>query len=217
MSTKRFAVVLSGNGVFDGSEIHEATLTLYCIKKHGADYEIFAPDVPQHHVINHITGVEMDETRNVLVESARIARGKIQPLSSFNATDFDALVFPGGYGAAKNLSTFAFDGVQLKVNAEVEKALKDMAAAGKPIGALCIAPVLLAKVFGNVEVTIGMDQETANAIEQLGAKHIKTGHGEVVIDRKNKLVTTPCYMLDADIGQIGDGADNVVKAMMEMM
>jgi enhancing lycopene biosynthesis protein 2 len=217
MSTKKFAVVLSGNGVFDGAEIHEATLTLYFIRKNGADYEIFAPDIPQHHVVNHITGDEMDETRNVLVESARIARGKIQPLSDFNPGDFDALIFPGGFGAAKNLSTFAFDGAQLTVNPDVEKALKDMAAAGKPIGALCIAPVILAKVFGDVEITIGQDPGTAGAIEQLGAKHIPKGHGEIVIDEKNKLVTTPCYMLDANIVQIGDGADNVVKALLGMM
>ena len=214
---KKFAVVLSGNGVYDGAEIHEATLTLYFIKKHDADYEVFAPDVPQHHVINHMTGDEMNETRNVLVESARIARGNIRPLSDFNAGEFDILIFPGGFGAAKNLSSFAFDGPQLTVNADVEKALKDMAAAGKPIGALCITPVILAKVFGDVELTIGQDPGTAGAIEQLGAKHINTGHGEIVIDEKNKIVTTPCYMLDANIVQIGAGAENVVKALLEML
>ncbi|MBL7113928.1 MAG: isoprenoid biosynthesis glyoxalase ElbB [Bacteroidales bacterium] len=217
MNPKKFAVVLSGNGVFDGAEIHEATLTLYFIKKHGADYEIFAPDIPQYHVINHITGDEMNETRNVLVESARIARGKIKPLSEFNAGDFDVLIFPGGFGAAKNLSSFAFEGPQLTVNADVEKALKDMAAAGKPIGALCISPVILAKVFGDVEITIGQDPGTADAIQQLGAKHKNTGHGEIVIDEKYKLVTTPCYMLDANIVQIGDGAEKVVKALLEML
>ncbi len=217
MSSKKFAVVLSGNGVFDGAEIHEAILTLYFIKKHGANYEMFAPDIPQHHVINHITGDEMDETRNVLVESARIARGKIRPLSEFNAGDFDILIFPGGFGAAKNLSSFAFDGPQLSVNADVEKSLKDMAAEGKPIGALCISPVLLAKVFGNVEITIGQDPGTADAIQQLGARHIKTSHGEIVIDKKYKLVTTPCYMLDANIVQIGDGAEKVVKALLELL
>lgn len=217
MNPKKFAVVLSGNGVFDGAEIHEATLTLYFIKKHGADYEIFAPDIPQYHVINHITGDEMNETRNVLVESARIARGKIKPLSEFNAGDFDVLIFPGGFGAAKNLSSFAFEGPQLTVNADVEKALKDMAAAGKPIGALCISPVILAKVFGDVEITIGQDPGTADAIQQLGAKHKNTGHGEIVIDEKYKLVTTPCYMLDANIVQIGDGAGKAVKALLEML
>jgi enhancing lycopene biosynthesis protein 2 len=217
MSQKKFAVVLSGNGVFDGTEIHEATLTLYFIKKHSADYEVFAPDIPQHHVINHMTGDEMDETRNVLVESARIARGKIRPLSAFNAEDFDALIFPGGFGAAKNLSTFAFDGVQLKVNADVEKAIKDMAAAGKPIGALCISPVILACVLDDVELTIGQDPGTASAVGQLGARHRNTGHGEIVVDKVHKVVTTPCYMLDADIAQIGEGAENTVKAILEML
>jgi len=217
MSSRKFAVILSGNGVFDGAEIHEATMTLYFIKKHGNDYEIFAPDIPQHHVINHITGDEMNETRNVMVESARIARGNIRPLSEFNAGDFDALVFPGGFGAAKNLSSFAFDGPQLTVNGEVEKALKDMVAAGKPIGALCISPVILAKVLGDVELTIGQDPGTADAIQQLGARHKKTDHGEIVIDEQYKVITTPCYMLDANIVQIGEGAEKVVKAIMEML
>jgi enhancing lycopene biosynthesis protein 2 len=213
---KKFAVVLSGNGVFDGAEIHEATLSLYAIAKKGASYEIFAPDIPQHHVINHITGEEMDETRNVLVESSRIARGNIKPLSEFSGKDFDALVFPGGFGAAKNLSSFAFDGENCKVNPDVEKAIREMISLGKPVGALCISPVILAKVLGDVELTIGMDTDTAEAIEKMGATHTMTSHGEVVVDKKYKVVTTPCYMLDATIDQIGDGASNVIDAVLEL-
>lgn len=211
---KKFAVILSGNGVFDGTEIHEATLTLLAIKKSGADYSIFAPDIPQHHVINHLTGKEMPETRNVLVESARIARGKIEPLDAFNARNFDALIFPGGFGAAKNLSSWAFDGPACKVNAGVEKAIKDMVSLKKPIGALCISPVLLAKVLGKIELTIGNDQATAAGVEKTGAKHIKATHGEVVRDPHHPIFTTPCYMLDADIVQIAEGADNIVKAIL---
>lgn len=214
---KKFAVVLSGSGVFDGAEIHEATLTLYAIAKNGADYEIFAPDIPQHHVINHITGEEMDETRNVLIEAARIARGKIQPLSEFNSSDFDGLIFPGGFGAAKNLSSFAFDGPACSINDDVETAIKKMAEAKKPIGALCISPVIMAKIFDNVNLTIGQDKDTANAVETMGAIHKSTSHGEVVIDSNYNLVTTPCYMLDANIVQIGDGADAVVKTMIHLM
>jgi enhancing lycopene biosynthesis protein 2 len=214
---QKFAVVLSGNGVFDGSEIHEATLTLYAISRKGASYEIFAPDIPQHHVINHLTGKEMNETRNVLVESARIARGMIKPLSKFSGRDFDALIFPGGFGAAKNLSSFAFDGADCKVNPDVGKAIREMVSLGKPIGALCIAPVILAKILGDVELTIGQDAGTAEAIRKMGATHKKTSHGEIVVDRKYKVVTTPCYMLDATIAQIGDGAANVVDAMLKLM
>ena len=214
---KKFAVVLSGSGVFDGAEIHEATLSMYAIKKQGAEYEIFAPDIDQHHVINHITGEEMDQKRNVLVESARIARGKIKPLSEFNAADFDAILFPGGFGAAKNLSTFAFDGPDCKVNDDVEKSVKAMHRAGKPIAALCISPVLLAKILGDVELTIGQDKDTAAAVEKLGAKHMNTNHGEVTIDAKNNVFTTPCYMLDADITQIADGAENIVRAVLKSL
>jgi enhancing lycopene biosynthesis protein 2 len=216
-NSKKFAVVLSGCGVFDGAEIHEATLSLYAIAKSNADYEIFAPDIDQHHVINHITGEEMNEKRNVLIESARIARGKISPLSKFSAADFDALLFPGGFGAAKNLSTWAFDGAGASINPEVEKAIKTMVDAGKPIGALCISPVILAKVLGEVELTIGQDEATIEGIRTAGAKHTKTTHGEVVVDKKYKVVTTPCYMLDASIDQIGLGAENVVKKILEMI
>lgn len=214
--TKKFAVILSGNGVFDGAEIHEATMTLYAIAKNSGEYEIFAPDINQHHVINHITGKEMDETRNVLIESARIARGKIKPLNEFNKEDFDAIVFPGGFGVAKNLCSFAFDNVDCTVNPEVEKVIKEMAAAGKPIGALCISPVLIARVLGNVTVTIGQDRGTAESIEKLGAIHKNRGHGEVIVDEANKIVTTPCYMLDANITQIADGTDAVVKAIFKL-
>lgn len=213
---KKVAVILSGSGVFDGAEIHEATLTLLAIAKHRAKYEIFAPNVEQHHVINHITGEEMPEKRNVLIESARIARGDINSLSEFDAKQFDALIFPGGFGAAKNLSNFAFAGTNCQVNEEVQNTIKAMHAEKKPIGALCIAPVLIAKVLGNVELTIGQDEGTANAVEALGAKHVKTDHGEVVVDKENKIVTTPCYMLDANIVQIAEGAENVVKAILEM-
>ncbi len=213
---KKIAVILSGCGVYDGAEIHEATLTLLSIVKNGASYEIFAPDVNQAHVINHITGEEMPETRNVLVESARIARGSIKNLNQYVATEFDALIFPGGFGAAKNLSTLAFDGADFKINADVEKAIKDTYNAKKPIGALCISPVILAKIFPKINLTIGQDKGTAETIEKLGAVHKTTNHGEVTIDLKYKVVTTPCYMLDANIAQIAEGAENVVSQIIKM-
>ncbi|NOQ23751.1 MAG: isoprenoid biosynthesis glyoxalase ElbB [Bacteroidales bacterium] len=213
---KKIAVVLAGNGVFDGAEIHEATLTMYSIVKHGATYEIFAPNINQHHVINHITGEEMPEKRNVMVEAARIARGKINDLADFKASDFDALIFPGGFGVAKNLCSFAFDGIECAIDQDVGNAIKNMIQLKKPIGALCIAPVLLAKILNDVELTIGQDQNTAQAIKTMGAKHIETTHGEVVIDKKYNIVTTPCYMLDANIVQIAKGANNVVIAILNL-
>jgi enhancing lycopene biosynthesis protein 2 len=214
---KKFAVLLSGCGVFDGAEIHEATLSLLAISRQGASYEIFAPDINQHHVINHITGEEMDETRNVLVESARIARGKIKDLKEFNPSSFDGLLLPGGFGAAKNLSTWAFEGANATVLPEVEKAITGMVALRKPVGALCISPVILAKVLGKVHLTIGDDEGTIDAIESLGSIHVQTTHGEVVVDPDFNLVTTPCYMLDATISQVAEGANNVVDAMIKLM
>jgi enhancing lycopene biosynthesis protein 2 len=214
---KKFAVVLAGCGVYDGSEIHEATMALYAIMKNGGTYEIFAPDIPQHHVINHITGEEMNESRNVLVESARIARGKIRALPEFNAEEFDAIVFPGGFGVAKNLSGFAFDSENYQVEPGVVKAVRDMVKLNKPIGALCISPVLLARIIENPVLTIGDDPETASAIEKIGATHKTAGHGDVVVDQDYKLVTSPCYMLDADIIQISEGADATVKEILRMI
>lgn len=213
---KNIAVILAGNGVFDGAEIQEATLTMLAIKQNGAEYQCFAPNINQAHVINHITGEEMQETRNVLVEAARIARGNIKSLSDYKATDFDALVFPGGFGAAKNLCTFAFDGADCKVNTEVETAIRSTVVAEKPIGALCISPALIAKILGDVEVTIGDDAGTAEAIEIMGATHVKTTHGEVVVDEKYKIVTTPCYMLETTIDQIAIGANNAIKKVLEL-
>jgi len=217
MEKKKFAVVLSGCGVYDGAEIHESTMTLLSILEEGAAYQCFAPDISQYHVINHLTGGEMNETRNVLVESARIARGDIKPLSEFKAADFDALIFPGGFGAAKNLSTVAFDGANATVNPEVEDAIKQMLAVHKPVGALCIAPAVVARVIQGVEVTIGNDPGTVEVIEKMGGKHVVTTNGQVVHDHKYNVFTTPCYMLDATILDIKQDTDLVVKEMMKEM
>lgn len=217
MPKKQFAVILSGCGHQDGAEIHEATLTLWAIHKNGAEFQCYAPDIKQHHVLNHITGEEMSEQRNVLIESARIARGKIASLATFAPESVDGLVLPGGFGAAKNLSSYAFDGAGCKVNNQVAKAIKAMHAAGKPIGALCIAPVIVAKVLGDVTLTIGQDNGTAANLATMGAQHTPTQPGEIVIDRQNKIVTTPCYMLNSRVDQIADGADNLIQAMLAMM
>ncbi len=214
--SKKFAVILSGCGHQDGAEIHEATLTLWAIHKNGADYQCFAPDIRQHHVLNHITGEEMAEERNVLIESARIARGKIKPLSEYSPNDFDGLVLPGGVGAAKNLCTYAFEGPDCTVNEDVARSITSTHAGGKPIGALCIAPVLLAKILKGVQLTIGQDEGTAANLVTMGAEHVSTWQGEIVVDTKNMVVTTPCYMLDSRVDQIGEGAEKVILAMLQL-
>jgi len=215
--SKKIAIVLAGCGVFDGAEIQEAVLSMYAIARQGSHYQVYAPDILQHHVINHITGQEMNEKRNVMVEAARIARGKIKPLSEFDASGVDGLLFPGGFGVAKNLCDWAFKGPDMNVIPEIQHCILDMLNAQKPIAALCIAPVLLAKIVRNVELTLGKDKNDADAIESMGATHHFTTHGEVIIDQKHKILTTPCYMLDATIDQIGTGAENIVKAMLELM
>ena len=216
-NSMKFAVVLAGCGVYDGAEIHEAVMTLLAISKNKGTYQVFAPNVMQYHVINHISGDVMKESRNVMVESARIARGKIKPLIDYNPKDFDALVFPGGFGVAKNLCSYAFDGSEMKIDRVVEKAIKETHSAGKPIGALCISPVLVTKILGNVEVTIGNDKKTAEHITTMGGVHKTTKNGEIVIDKKNRLVTSPCYMIDAAITDIETGADKTIKALISLM
>ena len=215
MGRKSIAVVLSGCGVYDGAEIHESVLTLLALDQQGVDYQCFAPDIDQHHVINHLNGEEMDQRRNVLVEAARIARGDIKPLDELSAGEYDALVFPGGFGAAKNLSSFAIDGAECTVEKSVVRAVQAMHEQGKPIAALCISPVLIARLLPQARVTIGQDDGTAKAIEAMGGVHIKSGHGDVVVDEKLNLITSPCYMLDASISQIAEGASNTVKTLLE--
>ncbi|MGF7140263.1 isoprenoid biosynthesis glyoxalase ElbB [Roseimarinus sediminis] len=217
MKNKRFAIILSGCGVFDGSEIQEAVACMLAIDQRGSSYECFAPDIWQYHVINHLTGEESTEKRNVLIESARIARGKVTRLDDFDPARFDALVLPGGFGVAKNLCTFAIDGPDCLVNPEAEKALLLAHKSGLPIGALCISPALVAKVLRDIQLTIGSDESTAAAIESMGAKH-HTSHGdEIVIDRKNRLVTSPCYMHDTSISVVARGAANVIDALYDLM
>jgi enhancing lycopene biosynthesis protein 2 len=215
-SKKSIAVILSGSGNQDGSEIHEATLTLWAIHKNGAEYQCYAPDILQHHVLNHLTGKEMDENRNVLIESARIARGDIKDLAEFDQTKHNALVIPGGLGAAKNLSSFAFDGNNCTINTDVERAVQEMVKAHKPIGALCIAPVILANIIDGAQITVGQSPEVIKQVKAMGARHQSTLQGDIAVDTKRKLVTTPCYMLEASVDQIGDGADRLVLEILKL-
>jgi len=211
---KKFAVILAGCGVKDGSEIHEAVLALYAIKKNGAEYSIFAPDVESHEV-NHLAMQETKNTRNVIVESARIARGNIKNLSEFKEEDFDAMIIPGGFGAMKNLCNYAYVGANFEVNKDVEKAVLSMYEAGKPLGFMCIAPLIAAKLIPGCVLTIGNDSDTAAVIESFDCEHAITESGEVCIDRENNIFTTACYMFDADIAQVGISAENLVEAMLE--
>ena len=213
---KKVAVILAGCGTIDGSEINETVTLLLALDQHNIEYQAFAPDADQAEVYNHVTGQRTNEKRNMMVEAARIVRGKILPLSRFNASNFDALLFPGGSGAAKNIFTYAYDGINFKVNKEVEKAIKDIHSQGKPIGAMCIAPMMVAKVIGNVNVTMGSGNcRQAKELPMIGCKHTETTHGGVAIDKENKIYSTPCFMLDATLKDIYQGAWNLVEAMIK--
>ncbi|MCT7654628.1 isoprenoid biosynthesis glyoxalase ElbB [Oceanimonas sp. NS1] len=214
---KKVAVILSGCGVYDGAEIHEAVLCLLHLARNGARYQCFAPDQPQHHVIDHRTGEESGERRNVLTEAARIARGDIQPLSELNADDFDALLLPGGFGAAKNLCNFAFEGDACDVNHEVLAACRAFAKARKPAGYCCIAPVLMPRVYpAGVKGTIGTDAAVAEAFAAMGGEHIGCAVTDVVEDAHYQVISTPAYMLAQSITEADTGIGKLVKRLLEM-
>jgi enhancing lycopene biosynthesis protein 2 len=215
----KIGVLLSGCGVNDGSEIHEAVITMLILDRAGAETVCMAPDVDQLDVVNHLTGEATGEKRNVLVESARIARGDIKDISKVEAADIDGLIIPGGFGAAKNLSNFAVKGKDAVVNEEVSRLLNDMVSADKPIGAICIAPATLTKALEgkNPEVTIGNDIGTAGAIETMGGRHKECSVDMIHVDSNNKLVTTPAYMLGPGIKDVAVGIEKLVNKVLEFV
>lgn len=217
----KVAVVLSGCGVYDGAEIHESVITLLALDRAGAEIVIAAPDINQAHVVNHQSGDEAaGEKRNVAVESARIARGAVMDLAQLKADDIDAIIFPGGFGAAKNLCSYAFDGPELKVNPEVARITQQMHKAGKPIGTVCIAPVMTAKILADAgvkaTVTIGTDAQTADHINGFGAEHRNCAVDDIVLDETNRVVSTPAYMLAGSIKEAAAGIDKLVAAVLNL-
>lgn len=214
----KIGVVLSGCGVYDGSEIYESVLTLLALSRAGVDYQCLAPDVAQMHVINHLTGeVAEGESRNVLVEAARIARGEVLDIAKANAGDFDALIFPGGFGAAKNLCDFAVAGADCQINPDVLALAQAVAEAGKPIGFICIAPAMIPRIYGRGAVgTIGTDESTAQAIQAMGGVHVACPVEEFVVDEQRKIVSTPAYMLARNIGEAATGIERLVREVVRL-
>ena len=204
--------------MFDGSEIHEAVLTLLALDRAGAEVVCMAPDMDQYHVVNHLTQEVTGETRNVLVESARIARGKIRDLAEVKAGEIDGLVMPGGFGAAKNLSDFALKGKDATVHEDVRRLLTALVEAGKPVGAICIAPAVLARALSDrePEVTIGSDEGTAQAIEAMGGRHRTCTVDMIHLDEKNRVVSTPAYMLGPGIKDVAAGIDRLVERVLAL-
>ncbi|EDQ87913.1 uncharacterized protein MONBRDRAFT_33173 [Monosiga brevicollis MX1] len=224
LAAPRVALVLSGSGVYDGTEVHEASAAMGALSRQGADYKIFAPDKQQHHVVNHMTGEEMDESRNVLVEAARIARGNIQALDKLQVADFDAVVVPGGFGAAKNLSNFAVEGAACTVDATLTDILKKFHAEQKPMGFCCIAPVIAANLFKG-EVTMGSDTESdkwpfagaAGACKEMGADYVVGDESKVHVDQANRIVTAPAFMANTAVHLVQDNVTNMVQTVLELV
>ena len=214
--SKKVAVILSGCGVFDGAEIYEATLVQLRLDEAGVQYQCMAPNVNQMHVLNHITGQEMQETRNVMVEAARLCRGNIVDLAEADPNDYDAVILPGGFGVAKNLSSFAVEGADMTINADLVKFVQGMHKQSKPVGLVCIAPALAPKLFGEgVSCTLGSrDDDAAKAAVAMEANHVACAVDEICIDEERKLVTTPAYMLDISISQAAVGIGKLVEAVL---
>ena len=218
-SGKKIGVVLAGCGYLDGAEIHEATLTLLALDRLGADVVAIAPDKDQAHIVDHQRGEPVDGTRNVLAEAARIARGNVTALSAVKHEELDALILPGGFGAAKNLCTFAFDGANMKVDEDLSELIRNINGAGKPLGFICIAPVIGAKVLGEAgpKLTIGNDADTAAAMTGFGAEHVDCAVDDIVIDEKLKVVSTPAYMIGPSIAHVAKGIDKLVDQVASML
>jgi len=215
---KAVGVLLSGCGVYDGVEIHEAVLTLFALDRKGVRIVCTAPNIDQYHVVDHLSGEATEEKRNVLIESARVARGDIHDLKTVAAAQLDALIIPGGFGAAKNLSDFALKGKDADTHPEVSRIINEMADAGKPIGAICISPAVVTGVLKHrhPEVTIGSDYETAEAIEAMGGIHKACTVDQIHVDGKNKLITTPAYMLGPGIKDVAAGIEKLVDKVLEL-
>ena len=225
----KIGVLLSGSGVYDGSEIQEAVLSLLAIKEEGAEYMCISVDANQHHVVNHLTGEEMKENRNMLVESARIARGAVTSIQNVDLTEIDALVIPGGFGNAKNLTKWAFEGPNGDILPEVKLFLVNLVNIGKPIAALCVSPIVLAKAFEGSSIsatlTLGTTSESSpydisgfsTGIESIGAKSELKKVSEIAVDKQNKIVSAPCYMMDADILQVRSNISQAIKALIELI
>ncbi len=213
---KKIGVLFSGCGVYDGVEIQEAVITLLALDRNGARAVCMAPDIEQYHVVNHLNENVSDEKRNVLVESARVVRGNIKDIKTVNAADLDGLILPGGFGAAKNLTNFAFKGKDADINPDVARIVREMAEAGKPIGAICIAPAILTRILEdkNPEVTIGNDLGTIETIQDIGGIHHVCSVDQIHIDRVNNIITTPAYMLGPGIKEVAAGIEKLVAAVL---
>ncbi|WP_028864005.1 isoprenoid biosynthesis glyoxalase ElbB [Psychromonas aquimarina] len=210
----KVAVILAGCGVYDGSEINEVVLTLLALEEQGAAYQCFSVDINLYHVIDHLSGQEVDQVRNTLSESARIVRGKVKALTQLQQSEFGALIVTGGFGVAKNLSDFAVAGSEFTINEQFADAMSSFRDAGKPAGYMCIAPVLLPKIYDHIQCTIGNDPAAAEVINSLGGTHVSCAVNDIIVDEKHKVVTTPAYMLADSILSAKGGIDKLVGKVL---
>lgn len=216
---RKVAVILAGCGNLDGSEIYETVVSLLCLDRAGVEYQCFAPDIPQKQVLNYLTQEVMPgEVRNVLVEAARLARGNIQDIQHADPAEFDAAVFPGGYGVAQNLSSFAMEGAESQLQPEVAWFAKQMAQARKPMAFLCIAPTLIPQIYDEpVNMTIGVDKDIAQLVEQMGAKHVPCTVRDYVVDVQHKVVSTPAFMFKTSISEVAAGIEGAITALLRLI
>ncbi len=225
----KIAVLLSGCGVYDGAEIHESVLTLLALDKLGAEVICTAPNLSQHHVVNHLDGSEQAETRNVLVEAARIARGNIKALNELDLAEIDAVVMPGGFGVAKNFSQWAFQGPDGDIAEEIKQFIVSVVKAKKPLAALCMSPAVVAKALQDsgvsVSLTVGTTaadspydiQAISDGLQATGAHAVMAPVNEIVVDKTHRIISSPCYMMSASIAQVQQGIEQACQALVDLV
>lgn len=218
---KKFAVILCGSGFKDGSEIRESVATLYALSKHQIEFSIYAPNENQYHVVNCITGEEQpSQFRNQMIEAGRIARGKVEDLKKLNPDEFDGIILPGGFGSAKNLCNYAFKGIEGSVHPEVSRVLNEFYRLKKPIGAICIAPMILALNFKSkgLKLSFGKESTASDDLSFLGHTHYETKTNVAFVDRENRIVTTGAYMDDnANLFDVFEGIEALVVEMTKLI
>jgi enhancing lycopene biosynthesis protein 2 len=225
----KIGVLLSGCGVYDGAEIQETVFALLAIEELGAEAICLSVNKNQHHVVNHLTGEEMPESRNMLVEAARIARGAVHDISTFDNTQIDALVIPGGFGSAKNFTTWAFEGPNGSILPEIKELIQQCISDKKPIAALCVSPVIVGLALNQSDLqatmTLGTDKEKSpyeinafsSGLSQTGVQVEMKTIREIALDEKLKIVSAPCYMMDASIVEIRTNIQQAMQALIQLI
>ena len=209
---KKTAIILSGCGQVDGSETHETILTILALEQHNLDWEGLAPSGLQTEVYDHYTNTKENiSPSSMITEAARLVRGNITIINAVNASDYAAVIIPGGAGVIKNLSNYSTAGINFTIHPELLAFMATIVRLQIPAGFICIAPILIPKLYGNKpKLTIGSNVELAAKIVQIGGEHCDCLANDIVIDHAQKIVSTPANMVAKNIVEVYHGIYKLV-------